>query len=385
MKLLYCIPALYNTGGMERVLTEKMNFLVNIQGYDITIVTTDHKEEQPICFPLDKRVKLVHLQLDYVGHFTYPLIKKYIAHTRKQRVYKKLLKQLINEQGFDVCISLCGKEVDFLGKLDVACVKMAEIHFAMNVRSQFLDARHTGLLWKWIGDIRTAQLVRSVKLLDKFVVLTEQDARQWRSKGCTNVAVIHNPCPFVNPPIGTLETKRVISVGRLEPQKGYDMLIETWQFVAKNFPDWELVIFGNGQDYEKLKQQIKRCGLENMVHLCGTTDNLEVEYAKSSIYVMSSRYEGLPMSLIESMSCGLPVVSFDCEQGPRELITDGENGFLVAPNDTKALADALCRLMADTSLRKTMGAKAKEFSKSFATDKIMAQWTDLFNQLKKKA
>ena len=162
------------------------------------------------------------------------------------------------------------------------------------------------------------------------------------------------------------------------------MLIETWQIVAKKFPDWELVIFGNGQDYEKLKQQIKRCDLESIVHLCGTTDTLETEYAKSSIYVLSSRYEGLPMSLIESMSCGLPVVSFDCEQGPRELITDGENGFLVAPNDTKALADALCRLMADTSLRKTMGAKAKEFSKSFTTDKIMAQWTDLFNQLKKK-
>ncbi|MDD3405418.1 MAG: glycosyltransferase family 4 protein [Sphingobacteriia bacterium] len=381
MKLLYCIPALYNTGGMERVLTEKVNFLAALPNYDITIVTTDHKAGQPIRFPLDKKIQLIHLQLNYADHFAYPLLKKYIVHTQKQRLYKKRLQQLINELDIDICISLCGKEIDFLGDLNVSCKKMAEIHFAMNNRACFLDARHSGFLWKWIGKTRTRQLIRAVKKIDKLVVLTDIDKKQWQNQGCVNVLTIHNPNPLHSPIQSTLEQTRVITIGRLEPQKGYDMLIDAWRLVVVKFPEWTLSIYGSGQDYNLLRQQIKCNQLEKSISLHGTTNNIEAEYSTSSILVMSSRYEGLPMSLIEGMSCGLPVVAFDCEQGPRELITNGMNGFLVPLNDLTALADKLCCLMENFELRKKLGNNAHEYSKQFNTEIIMQQWMRLFDDL----
>lgn len=379
MKLLYCIPSLCNAGGMERVISEKVNYLINLPNYEITIVTTDQKGKD-IRFPLDKRIRLVHLNIDFDGHFSENLFKKYILHQRKIKIYKRKLVQLIKELEIHICLSLCGKEIDFLASLPVKCKKIGEIHFAMNVRKQFLTSRKKGFLWSFLGEIRTRQLKKATKGLDTLVVLTKADLEQWQPTH-KNTIQIPNPNPLDNKSVSTLLNKRVISVGKLDAQKGYDMLVEAWQLVAIRHPDWVLAIFGEGEWESKLRSRIKELDLEGTINLCGNTVDIVSQYLDSSIYVMSSRYEGLPMVLIEAMSCGLPIVSFDCEYGPRELIIEGKSGLLVPPNNLEQLAEKICILIEDENLRIKMGIKALEGVRKYAKEPIMHQWIDLFEQL----
>lgn len=379
MKLLYCIPSLYNAGGMERVISEKVNYLVNVPNYEIAVVTTDQKGKE-VQFPLDHRIRLVHLNIDFDGHYSESLFRKYVLHKRKLKIYKKSLVQLIEELEVDICISLCGKEIDFLVDLNVRCKKMAEIHFAMNNRKQFLTSHHKGFIWGFLGEIRTLQLKKATKGLDRLVVLTEADQKQWEQSH-QNIVQIPNPNPLVNKDFSSLLNKRVISVGKLDAQKGYDMLVEAWGLVAVKHPDWVLDIFGVGEWDHKLGNRIKELDLVGKINLCGRTSDVVSHYLDSSIYVMSSRYEGMPMVLIEAMSCGLPIVSFDCEYGPGEMIIEGESGFLVALNNLQQLAEKICVLIENESLRIKMGAKALECAKRYSKESIMEKWIELFDQI----
>ena len=379
MKILYCIPALYNAAGMERVITEKVNFLIKIPNIEITIVTTDQLQ-RPIKFKLDERIKVFHFDIDYVGHYSSNLLKKYLLHLKKQKEYKRKLLDLIFFLEIDICISLCGKEIDFLDNLPVKCKKVAEIHFAMNIRKQFMTSHNNGFVWKLLGEIRTKQLINSVKNLDKLVVLTKQDQLQWENY-CRNVIQIPNPNPLKNTAVSTLDSNHVITVGRLDPQKGYDLLIEAWSIVHLKHPNWILDIFGHGEWDEKLSNMISKLNLNNSIKLRGLTSDVVSNYLESSIYVMSSRYEGLPMVLIESMSCGLPVVSFDCECGPREIISDGIDGFLVEPTNTQVLAAKICILIEDNQLRIEMGKQALNKSLSYASELVMPKWLMLFDEI----
>ncbi|MDD3322939.1 MAG: glycosyltransferase family 4 protein [Paludibacter sp.] len=379
MKLLYCVPALHNAGGMERVLTEKVNYLAEHQNYEITIVTTD-QGVKPIYFQLDKRIHVIHLNIDFNSHFAVNLLKKYLSHKQKIRIYKLRLTELIIELKIDICISLCGKEIDFLYALPVQCKKVAEIHFSMNNRMLFMTSHNKGILWKVLGKIRTQQLLNAVSGLDKLVVLTKVDQSQWK-KSHIETLQIPNPNPLNNIEVSLLNNNRVISVGRLDQQKGYDMLIDSWAIVSLRHPDWILDIFGTGELENILKARIIEQKLVDKIVLRGLTSDVVTNYLESSIYVMSSRYEGLPMVLIEAMSCGLPIISFDCECGPREIISDSIDGFLIEPLNIKALADKISYLIENDKLRKEMGKNALDKAKKFSIDTIMPQWITLFDEL----
>ncbi len=382
MKLVYCVPALYNPGGMERVLTEKVNYLVNTGKYDITIVTTD-QNHRPVYFLLDDRIQLVDFGLNFEEHFAAGLVKKTWLHYKKLSLYKKKLQEYLVKCKADICISLCGKEIDFLTSLKDGSRKMAEIHFSMNNRKQFIMARHQGFLWSCLGDFRTWQLKRATRGLERLVVLTNQDAVDWQ-KTHKNVVVISNPIPFNCPEKPNLNSKRVIAIGKLDEQKGYDYLLEAWKLVHARHADWQLDIFGQGPWREKLEACIEENALGDSAFLHGTTTDVKSEYLKSAFYVMSSRYEGLPMVLIEAMACGLPLVSFDCECGPREVIKEGENGFLVPMGNVEKLAGAICRLIEDGKLRERMSVKAKEYASRYSLENIMPKWMNLFNELIEK-
>lgn len=377
-KIVYCIPFLYNSGGMERVLTEKVNYLATVGDYDITIITTD-QINKPVYFPLDSRIKVVDFDLNFSGHYGYGLLKKYWVHRKKLAQYKCKLETFLLENEIDVCVSLGGKEIDFLTSLKDMSRKIAELHFSKNHRTQFLQAHKQGLFWKWIGMFRTWQLERVTQGLSKLVVLTQQDLNDWL-KTNRNVISIPNPSPLAPQKISDVENSRVITVGRLDAQKGYDYLIDAWNIVAKDFPDWKLDIYGNGSLRDSLRKQILDYGLEDKICLKGTTKDIEKEYLSSSIFVMTSRYEGLPMVLIEAMSCGLPIVSFDCECGPREVVHDGKNGFLVSTFDIESLADKLMLLMKDASQRKRMGKESRNISRKYDINVIMQRWISLFNE-----
>ncbi len=381
MKILYCIPSLSNAGGMERVITEKVNYLIQLPGYEITIVTTD-QNGRPIYFSLDEKIQLIHLDIDFDGHFSENLLKKYFLHQKKLKIYKQKLISILKQLQVDICISFCGKEIEFLANLNVKCKKIAEIHFAMNVRKQFITSRHKGYLWSLLGEIRTQQLKKATKGLDKLIVLTKADQKQWEFSH-KNVIQIPNPNPLENQEFSTLLNKRIISVGKLDPQKGFDMLIEAWALVVDKHSDWVLDIFGEGEWELMLQNRINELNISDQIKLRGKTSDVVSYYLGSSVYVMSSRYEGLPMVLIEAMSCGLPIVSFDCEYGPREVITDGKNGFLVVPNNYIELAEKICILIENEKLRLQMGRQSLEDVEKYAKEPIMQKWIILFDELMK--
>ncbi len=380
MNIVYCIPHLYNAGGMERVLTQKANYLASLPEMHITIVTTEVTPagKQVCYFPLDERVRVVELNIDFDADFHAPLLRKFVNHRRKQKHYRQALVQVLSETQADVCISLCGKEIAFIGELDVPCRKLAEIHFAMTQREQLLMQYHKGLFWRLLGKIRTRQLQRAVRKVEKLVVLTKADEQQWRKAGVTNTVCIPNPTPIMPDNSGKHDKKTVLAVGRLHPQKGYDLLLRAWAQVAAKHPDWKLQIVGEGDERQHLAALANELGIAQTVQMEGLSNDLTADYRSSGLFVLSSRYEGLPLALMEAMSCGCCCLAFDCPHGPRELIVNEQNGVLLPAEDITALAQAIDHYINHPELRKSLGEAACAHAKAhFALEPVMAQWLQI--------
>ena len=381
MRILYCIPHLYNSGGMERVLTQKVNWLAAHTEHEITILTTEPVPAgTPKCyFPLSEKVQVEELNIDFNADYTKPLLSKYYAHMRRMSAYKRALTKYIRTHKIDLCISLGGKEIAFLRHLP--CRTIAEMHFAMDQRKQLLMANHTGAFWSLLGAIRTRQLVSNIKPLERLVVLTEADKAAWEKAGCTNVTVIPNPCALNSrkSKVESRKTKTVLAVGRLHEQKGFDLLLRSWQPVEKHYPEWQLRIVGEGPKRAELETQIQAMGLQR-VYLAGKVDKMAEEYAEASLFVLSSRYEGLPLALIEAMWCGTPCVSFDCPHGPAELLAD-ERGWLVPEGDIAALTRQLEYLLSHPEEAAERAQKAQTFAHTMYSEKnIMPIWQKLIEQ-----
>jgi glycosyltransferase involved in cell wall biosynthesis len=216
------------------------------------------------------------------------------------------------------------------------------------------------------------------KKYDRFIVLTQGNIAEWH--GLDNIEVIPNPLPFNPSVISTCENKRVITVGRFVYQKGYDYLVDVWKQINNLHPDWHLVIYGTGPDEELIKRLILQKEVKN-ISIHPPVKDIAAEYSASSIYVLTSRFEGFGMVLIEAMSCGLPCVSFDCPCGPSDIITDGTEGFLIPSYDIKTFVSKLSELMSDNHLRRGMGRQGRQNIDRYKPEQICNQWRLLFNQL----
>ena len=375
MRILYCIPHLYNSGGMERVLTQKVNWLAAHTEHEITILTTEPVPTgSPKCyFPLSEKVQVVELNIDFNADYTKPLLPKYYAHMRRMRMYKRALTEYIVQHGIDLCISLGGKEIAFLRHLP--CRTIAEIHFAMNQRRQLIEANHKSLFWSLLGAVRTRQLVRAVQPLERLVVLTQADKEAWEKAGCRNVTVIPNPCALDGMKITQLPRhKTVLAVGRLHEQKGFDLLLQAWQPIEKYYPEWQLRIVGEGPQRAALERQIREQGLGHVV-LAGRSADMMEEYAAASLFVLSSRYEGLPLALIEAMWCGTPCVAFNCPQGPAELLAD-KRGWLVENGNVEKLTQQIEYALTHPDEVAARATEAQTYARAtYSEATIMPQWT----------
>lgn len=229
-----------------------------------------------------------------------------------------------------------------------------------------------------------AAVLRAYPRLDALVVLTERDRATYRAAlGEHAVRVVHVPNgipPWSLPP-AALESKVLVAAGRLAPQKGFDLLIEAFVTVAARHPEWQLRIFGSGTKHDELAAQIAELGLTGQVRLEGPSRKLDQELAAASGYVLSSRFEGLPMVLLEAITAGVPAVAFDCPTGPREIIEHGRTGLLVPPEDVAALADGMLRLIENPAERRAMGAAARVASGRYSTTTVRQEWEKLFTEL----
>ena len=222
----------------------------------------------------------------------------------------------------------------------------------------------------------------AARYCDAVVTLTERDKSYWLqgTKHKNQITVIPNPSPFVvQRGSYSKDSKIVLAVGRLTHIKGYDLLLEAWKKVIKEAPDWKLKIIGEGEEKKNLLEFILNNNLSNSVDLVGKTNNVEVFYEEAAIFCLSSRYEGFPMVLLETLSFGIPVVSFDCDTGPAELL-DGTGSTLVPVNDVTQLALSLVALMGDDDKRKEISRKSKDKAKLYQMPIIIEKWLYLLEK-----
>ncbi|MFD6334025.1 glycosyltransferase [Streptomyces niveus] len=217
--------------------------------------------------------------------------------------------------------------------------------------------------------------------VDRWLTLTQEDADAWIAEGFDNVGALPNALGALPELPSPRREKTVASIGRLDDQKGIDLLLESWSLMAAERPDWRLRIYGAGQDAAALKKQCTALGLDGSVEWMGRTDDVAGVLAASSVFVQSSRGEGFPLALMEAMASAVPCAAFDCAPGVREIITDGEDGLLAPPGDTAALADRLLRLTGNPRLRDTLGDRARVNVQRYSEAEILRRWHDLFELL----
>jgi glycosyltransferase involved in cell wall biosynthesis len=376
-RIVYCTPALYSAGGTERVISVKANYFAGHLGYDVTIIVTEGNKGNSF-FPLSKKVKVINLGLGFEDLWNKPFLTKIYLYFKKQRKYKKLLTHELLRIQPDITITTLRREINFINEIKDGSRKIGELHLSRSNYRGVEDREATffkSLFSKWWR----RDVISNLKSLDRFVVLNENAVKEWPE--LKNITMIPDPLPLYQTAKSTLQSKRIVTIGRYSYEKGYDFLLRIWAIVDKKYPDWQLNIYAMGDptSYVKLMDELSidpwRC------HLNSGLVDVEREYSRSSILVQPSRTEGFGLVLIEAMACGLPVVAFDCENGPRSLITDGEDGFLIPAFDVDLFAERLMRLMDDEKLRLEMGNRGAMKSRQYHISKIASQWEQLFDEV----
>lgn len=374
MKLIYLINGTFNSGGMERVLANKANYLIG-RGYDVSIVTTDQGGLRPF-FTFSPKIKHYDLGINYTENNNKGIFIKLLQYPLKQWMHRKGLTDLLFRLKADIVISMFDHDASFLWSIKDGSKKVLEIHFSRFKRLQYGQTGIAKLIdvWRNKNDFRVAGKY------DRFVVLTQEDKIYWGD--LSNIMVIPNANSFVPRDKADVSQKKVIAVGRYDQQKGFEDLIKAWHKIYQVHPDWILRIFGKGPLEKEMQRLIKDLNLEKAIRLCKPVQDLEKEYLQSSMVLMTSRYEGLPMALLEGQACGLPMVSYVCKCGPKDIIHQDINGFLVEEGNIEMFAQRVMELIRDPDKRIEMGVESIRFSENFSEKKIMLQWLELFQNLK---
>lgn len=377
MKIAYCIPALYFPGGMERVLTLKANYLA-CQGHDIHIVITDGGDKEPY-FPLEQSVKIHQLDIDFEEPYKHSFFVHIYLYQKRMLRLKKRLNACLSQIQPDITVSLLRRDINVINKMKDGSIKIGEIHFDRMHYRNFNHPWLPSMLNSYIQRRWMNALVDKLQKLSKFVVLTYEDLTSWPE--LKNVVVIPNPTSFFPDEVSEGTNKEVIAVGRYVMQKGFDRLIPAWRMVVDKHPDWILKIYGDGWMRKQLQSQIEELGLSGKCFLEHTVSDINKKYQESSIFVLSSRFEGFGLVIVEAMACGVPVVAYACHCGPRDIITEGVDGLLVNEGDIDELAQGINHLIEDADLRREMGENARLKAEKYKIENIGKLWIELFESL----
>ena len=380
MKIYYIYTALVTKGGADRVIAEKANWLAE-HGHEIAIITDTQMGREPV-FPLSPKVRLIDLAVDFSQEYGHGFLVRIWMYYKLMRQYRKMVADVLMKDRPDIVISTLGRDISFITKIKDGSKKIGEAHTTKHFIRNFHLLEQRNVIFKYLTKFFRWHMDRQVNRLDALVVLTSQDEHDWGDK--IPIYVIPNSFPFYPDKPSLCENKQAIIVGRYNSAKGYNYLIDAWKIVYQKHPDWIINIFGSGEYKDRVRKQIQDNGLQDVVIMNNPIDHIMEEYLKSSIYVMSSVFEGFAMVLLEAMSCGLPCVSFDCPYGPRNVITDGVDGILVEYLNSQALADNICKLIENEELRKRMGNNGRRNVLRFSREMIMPQWVELFKSLTNK-
>jgi len=371
MKILYVTDALAIWAGTERIIVDKANYLAEQYGYSVHIVTAN-QGEHPVAYPLHPSVIHQDFGIRFHLQYQYGGIKRFIKSRQMNRLYEERLGAYIQSFQPDLIISVFENYNRYIFKKKGNIPLIYESHMSCQVK-QFSSN-------SIIEHVRDYIYKRWLKKADLIIALTDGDAVEWE-KINSHVCVIPdmvslNPTPTYS----DCEAKSVIFVGRFSKQKDMRSLLKIWELVYQRHPDWQLHMYaGYGDEDKKLKSHIAEIGKGIVLH--EPTSDIFNKYKESSMLLLTSIFEPFGLVMPEAMSCGLPVVAFDCPYGPSLIIEDGKDGFLIKNRDIYAFADKVCQLIEDVSLRKAMGQRAIVSSYRFSADKIMPMWKKLFEEL----
>lgn len=371
MRLAYIIEHIAGTGGMERNISSKSNYLVEELGYELTIITI-YQQGRPYAYGLSPLIKTVDLEVNFAGKSSCDI---------KEEISKKLEKVLYREH-FDICVSWGGMDSYSLYKIKDGSKKILEFHFDYAAFEMWSQAYNSRLKARTMAFVKRMLFINAARHYEKFVLLTKQDQLRWK-RFCNNTTYIYNPL-FLQKEIYPDKPKnshKVCAMGRLDYNKGYDLLISIWKKVAEKHPDWKLYIYGEGDEQESLQELILLEGLTDNVKLCGYCADVGSVFSQSDFFVFPSRFEGFGNVLVEAMAYGLPPVSFDCPCGPKEIIENNVSGFLVPYMDLDSFAEKINELIENEALRNRMSLYALKRSNQFSMNSIMQQWDSLFHNI----
>lgn len=381
MKLLYILGNIINKAGVERIMTKKINYLAEA-GHDISLLTTD-QNNQPLSFPISKNVHYLSVSAPIPSRTDYSFFKWLSSFYNARSVFSKVINSVVIEEMPDIIICTT-YSFDVLDILTRICHKkhiklIIESHIQLT--NVFMQQRlaYNSIL-SFYGKIHDNYILHHIRRASMLVCLTNEDMKSWKKLHIDNVYVIPNMITIQPPVTIDYSIKRVIAVGRYSDQKGFDMLIKAWGKLSPKYHDWHLYIFGN-EDRVPYEEMAKTEKCQDTCHCMPVTEDIATEYGKSSIFVMSSRYEGMPLALIEAMSSGLACVSFNCPNGPSDIINDGTDGFLAKNGDINDLTTKIEYLICNESLRSQIGIRAKQNIERYSPDAIMQQNILLYNKI----
>lgn len=390
MRILFCTNSIGTRGGIERVTIVKANALAEMideKGMHINLVGIAYSDRfnfPETVHPLSPLVRTFDTEADIWHDWNYKGLEKWTEPRRKMRKYHQELQRIVSEFRPDIIIGVGQSEKFIIPKLKVTwpMVRIREIHFNSKYRKYFLNGGINKYLWvRWMLEMFDYRI--NCRRYDKVFLLTQQD-KQENFYNDHHFGWMWNPSSFkidkeANDAV--LKTHTVIAVGRLHVMKYFDVLLSVWASLGSRIGDWKLLILGEGDQMPKLQHICRELGIESTVDLPGFSSDVASNMRSSSLFAMTSMTEGLPLVIVEAMSCRLPVVSFDTKYGPKDIIRDGVDGFLVENRDEKVFADKLYQLMSDAELREKMAANAEERAKEFDVNKIAARWMEEYQRL----
>jgi len=379
MRIVYVTETMVSSGGTEKMLSEKASYLVDVFGYDVTIISCTQIAGQANTFPLSQNVKQINLAIPYYRQYHYGYPKRLLVKWKTNQALKKLLTKTIHQIDPDIVIGVARFAADIVTTIKCRAKKIIECHEARPFIMADMEGNRALVSRLYTNLIMKKRYFRMIERhADVVVTLTEGDSHLW--KKARHLEVIPNFSTMAVSRMADYKNKRVIAVGRLSAEKGYDRLLKIWKRVSPQHQDWSLEFFGDGKLHHMLTNMIHDLQLQN-VTINPPTPHISEEYSKSAICVMTSHFEGFPLVLLEAIRHGLPCIAFDCPFGPASIIKDGICGYLIEENSIEQYAQKLSLLMDQEDIWKSLSKEAIKRGEDFSVETVMNRWRQLFEDL----